>query len=133
MNNAQETMRGRDVAAPVRHVVFNGQRFLMKFNNRAARIAEDIYAEVYGRDIGYYAIISEVAIPKHRAIMAMVYAGIVASGADIAWEDFEDNFKLTDIEGISQAIHQGVIQSLPDEDPDEADDEKNVETTPTEI
>lgn len=133
MSNTQETMRGRDVAAPVQHVVFNGQRYPMKFNNRAARITEDIYADKYGHDIGYYAIINEVAIPKHRAIMAMVYAGIVAAGADVTWEDFEENFRLTDIDGVSQAIHKGVMQSLPDEDPDAEDDEKNAETTPTEI
>lgn len=128
-----ETMKGRDVAAPVEYIQYDGKRYPMKFNNRAARITEDIYADKYGRDIGYYAIISEVAIPKHRAIMAMTYAGIVAAGADIAWEDFEENFKLTDIEGVSQAIHKGVMQSLPDEDPDEGEDEKNVKATPTVI
>ena len=128
-----ETMKGRDVAAPVEYIQYNGKRYPMKFNNRAARITEDIYADKYDRDIGYYAIISEVAIPKHRAIMAMVYAGIVAAGADVTWEDFEENFKLTDIEGVSQAIHKGIMQSLPDEDPDEGEDEKNVKATPTVI
>lgn len=131
MNKAQETMRGRDVAAPVQYVAYDGQRYPMKFSNLAARIAEDVYAEKYGRDIGYYAIIGEVAIPKHRAIMAMVYAGIVAAGAEVEWDDFEDKFRLTDIEGISQAIHKGVVQSLPDEDPDTPDDGKNVGATPT--
>ena len=125
-------VRGRDVDAPVKYVTFDGQRYPMVFNNRAARITEDIYEEKYGRDIGYYGVLAEVEIPKHRAIMAMVYASIAASGAEISWEDFEANFKLTDIEGVAQAIQAGVIQSLPDEDPDADPDEKNAKATPTE-
>lgn len=124
------TMKGRDVSAPVRHITFKGQRLPMVFNNLAARITEDIYEDKYHRDIGYYGVINEMAIPKHRALMAMVYAGIVAGGADVTWEDFEENFKLGDIEGMTEAIRRAVVQSLPDEDPD--DDGKNAEATPTE-
>lgn len=131
MESTPEIMKGRDVAAPVKYVVFNGQRYPMKFNNRSARIAEDIYADKYGLDIGFYGVLAEMAIPMHRAIMAMVYAGIVASGAKVAWEDFDENFKLTDVEGVAEAIRQGVMQSLPEEDPTESKDGKNAEATPT--
>ena len=42
---SETIMKGRDVAAPVKQLTFMGQRYAMKFNNRAARIAEDIYAD----------------------------------------------------------------------------------------
>lgn len=129
MNHEKAGVRGRDVAAPIQHVTYQGERYPMKFNNKAARITEDVYEEQYGKDIGYYGVLAEVGIPKHRAIMAMVYGGIVAAGADVTWEDFEENFKLTSIESVAQAIRKGAVQSLPDEDPDEG---KNVEATPTE-
>ena len=131
MNDNISTMKGRDVAAPVKGITFKGQRYPMKFNNNAARIAEDIYADVYGKDIGYYGIMNEVAVPRHRALMALIYAGIVAGGADVTWEDFDENFRITDVDGVAQAVRSGVIQSLPDEDPDADPDEKNVQT-PTE-
>ena len=128
------TMKGRDISAPVQHVVFNGKRYPMIFNNRAARITEDIYSDVFGRDIGYYGILNEVAVPKHRAIMAVVFAGIVAAGADVTWEDFDENFKLSDVEGVTEAIRKGMIESLPDDDPDADDSEaKNTEATPMEM
>ena len=129
-----EVMKGRDISAPVQHVVFNGQRYPMIFNNRAARITEDVYSDQYGREVGYYTVLNEVAIPKHRAIMAVVYAGIVAAGADISREEFDENFKLTDIEGVTEAIRKGVLESLPDEDPEGEDPEsKNAAATPTEV
>lgn len=136
MSNSKPTTatekRGRDVAAPVQYVNFDGNRYPMLFNNRAARITEDVYEEKLGRDIGYYGVLAEAAIPKHRAIMAMVYAGIVAGGADVSWEDFEEKFQLTDIDGVLESIQKGVIQSLPDDEPGEEGDEKNPQTTPTE-
>ncbi|MBR4081346.1 MAG: hypothetical protein IKK21_06140 [Clostridia bacterium] len=128
---SETIMKGRDVAAPVKQITFMGQRYAMKFNNRAARIAEDIYADQYGADIGYYAIMAEVAMPKHRALMALIYAGIKAAGADVTWEDFDENFRITDVDGVAQAVRHGVIQSLPDEDPDGNPEEKNA-PTPTE-
>lgn len=126
-----KTIKGREVAAPVTHVTFNGQRYPMIFNNRAARIVEDIYEEKYGRDIGYYGVLAEMAVPKHRALMAMIYGAITASGAEISWEDFDENFKLSDVDGVTEAIRKGVVQSLPDED-EEDGDAKNAEATPAE-
>ena len=125
-----DTIRGRDIGAPIEHVEFRGVRVPIKFNNRAARIAEDVYASEYGRDLGYYDIIAEVAVPKHRAIMAVVYGGMVAAGSDVTWEDFDEHFRLTDVPGVSEAILRGTMASLPTDDPD--DDGKNLKATPTE-
>ncbi|MBR6571553.1 MAG: hypothetical protein IKK75_13980 [Clostridia bacterium] len=126
-------MKGRDIAAPMESVTFMGQRMPMKFNNRAALVAENVYADHFGRDIGYYAIMTEAAIPKHSALMAMIYGGIVAAGAAVAWEDFEEHFRITDVDGVSEAVHRAVLRSLPDEDPDkDPGDEKNAQTTTVE-
>lgn len=134
MSEAKVTpiIKGRDVAAPVQHVTYKGQSYPMIYNNLAARIAEDIYEEKFGRDIGYYGILDELAKPKHRAIMAIVYASLKAGGVDVDWNEFEETFSLADIEGMLDRIRNGIIQSLPDEDPDaDPEDEKNGETTPT--
>ena len=125
-----KAIRGRDMSAPIEHIDFHGERVPLKFNNRAARIAEDVYASEYGRDVGYYDIIAEVAVPKHRAIMAVVYGGMVAAGSAVTWEDFDENFHLTDVPGVSDAILRGTMASLPTDDPD--DDGKNPRATPTE-
>lgn len=118
-------VKGRDVAAPVRHIRWGGRSYPLIINNRTARICEDIYAEVYGKpEMGYYDILNELSIPKHRALMAMTYAAITAAAKDDApsWEDFDENFQLTDIEGMREALQAAVVESLPE--PEEGD-EKN--------
>ena len=125
-----EAIRGRDMGAPIESISFRGERVPLKFNNRAARIAEDVYASEYGRDVGYYDIIAEVAVPKHRAIMAVIYGAMVAAGSAVTWAEFDEHFHLTDVPGVSEAILRGTMASLPT---DEADgDGKNPQATPTE-
>lgn len=121
--------RGRDIAAPMSTIEFQGKHIPIKFSNRAARIAEDIYAEEFGCDIGYYAILAEVAVPKHRALMAVLYGAVAAAGNPISWQEFDENFHLTDVPGVAAAIRRGTMDSLPQEDPDDAG---NPEATPTE-
>lgn len=123
---SSQPIKGRDVDAPIKYINFKGQRLPLVFNNRSARIAEDIYAEKYGKDIGYYAIIAEMVIPRHRALMALIYAGITACGAQVTWEDFDDNFRLTDIDGLTQMVRNGIIDSLPEEE----DGAKNLDAAP---
>lgn len=125
-----ETIKGRDIGAPIEYIEFRGERVPLKFNNRAARIAEDIYAGEYGRDVGYYDIIAEMAVPKHRAMMAIIYGGMVAAGSAVTWEEFDEHFRLTDVPGVTETILRGTMASLPTEDPD--DDGKKLKATPTE-
>ena len=129
-NSAGPAAKGRDVAAPQRHVRFHGKSYPMIYNNTTARIAEDVYADVYGHpELGYYDVLDELAVPKHRAVMAMAYAAIRAANPEVTWEAFDAAFALTDIEGMRQAMQQAVLESLPE--PEEAgDDAKNAAAAP---
>lgn len=116
----QETIRGRDVGAPVKHITIRGTTYPLVFNNHAARIAEDVYEEAYGKDVGYHDILRALARGKYSATMALYYAALVAGGAEITWEEFDRDFKIDQIEGIREVLENGITQSLPTEDPDEA-------------
>lgn len=130
MSNKRNAGRGRDVAAPERAIIWNGKRYVLTFNNRTARLVEDIYDQHMGRgDLGYYDAMNELAVPKHRALMAFMYAAIVSGGGDVAWEDFEKDFRLDDIEGMAAAIRTAVADSLPEGSEDDA---KNAEAAPEE-
>ena len=122
MENMQN-QRGRDVSAPVTHITIDGRRYALAFNNRSARIAEDIYEQVYGKDVGYAEILAALAKFKYKAVMAMFYGAMVAGGAEIDWETFDEKFKLDSIDGIREIIAKGVIDALPkDNEGSEAED-----------
>ena len=121
-----KAIRGRDMGAPIEHIDFHGARVPLKFNNRAARIYELLCNGI----VGYYDIIAEVAVPKHRAIMAVIYGAMVAAGSAVTWAEFDEHFHLTDVPGVSEAILRGTMASLPTDDPE--DDGKNPQATPTE-
>ena len=52
MENMQKQQRARDVSAPIQFITLDGTRYKLAFTNRAARVAEDVYEQVYGRDVG---------------------------------------------------------------------------------
>ncbi len=108
-----QNQRGRDVSAPVKYIELNGQRYALAFNNKAARVAEDVYEQVYGKDTGYAEILTSLTRAKYSAIMAVFYGALVAGGTDMSWEDFDSAFKLDSIPGIKELIIKGVVDSLP--------------------
>lgn len=106
--------KGRDVSAPERYVSFDGREYRLLFNNTTARIVEDVYDQRYGHpEKGYYDVLNELAVPKHRALMAVCYAAIKAAGGDVTWDAFEESFQLSDISGLKEALQAAVIDSLP--------------------
>ena len=84
------------------------------YNNRCARICEDVYEQHYGKDLGYGQILGQLAKGKYAAIMAILYAAIVAGGCEMSFEAFDALFSLESIEGMRDLIVQAVEQSLPD-------------------
>lgn len=109
--------KGRDVSAPERYVKFGDTEYRLIFNNRTARIVEDVYDQRYGHpEKGYYDVLNELAVPKHRALMAVCYAAILVGGGQVTWEDFEDAFQLTDIQGLQEQLQSAILESLPQED-----------------
>lgn len=117
---------GRDLSVSAKHITIGGTQYTLKFNNNSARIAEDVYAEQFKKDIGYYEILEQATKLKHAALMALYYGAMVAGGTDMPWADFDDQFTLTSIEGmdaIIQAVLDGAVSSLPtptEDGPDKA-------------
>ncbi len=108
---------GRDLEAPVKYITLREDKYPLKFNNKAARIAEDVYQEIYGKpEIGYYAIIDEASHSKHRALQAIYYGALIAGGTNMDWDTFDDLFTLTSIEGVAEVIMQALSESLPPAD-----------------
>lgn len=113
MENMQKQQRARDVSAPIQFITLDGTRYKLAFTNRAARVAEDVYEQVYGRDVGYTEILKALANFKYKAVMAVFYGALIAGGAEMDWEIFDNLFKLDSIEGIREIIVQGVVDALP--------------------
>lgn len=123
----QKAERGRDVSAPVKFIELNGQRYELVFNNKAARVAEDVYEQVYGNDVGYAEILRLLTLSKYKAIMAVFYGALLAGGTDMSWEEFDEAFKLDSIPGVKEAILKGIVDALPkvEEPKDEEGEEEN--------
>lgn len=115
-NKSIQTERGRDVSAPLTHITLNGQRYPLAFTNQAARVAEDVYESVYGKDVGYAEILVALGKFKYKAVMAVFYGALVAGGADMSWEDFDATFKLDSVDSIRDIIVKGVTDALPKPD-----------------
>lgn len=115
MNN----QRGRDVSAPITHITLNGTRYKLAFTNMAARVAEDVYEQQYGQDMGYANILAALTKFKYKAVMAMFYGALIAGGTSMSWDEFDAAFKLDSIDGIRDIILKGVADSLPKADASE--------------
>lgn len=113
MENVQKQQRARDISAPIQFITLDGQRYKLAFTNRAARVAEDVYEQVYGRDVGYTEILKALSNFKYKAVMAVFFGALIAGGAEMDWETFDNLFKLDSIEGIREIIVQGVVDALP--------------------
>ena len=118
-----QNQRGRDMSAPITHITLNGPRYKLAFTNMAARVAEDVYEQQYGQDVGYADILAALTKFKYKAVMAMLYGALIAGGTSMSWDEFDAAFKLDSIDGIRDIILKGVVDSLPkaDEAKDEAE------------
>lgn len=116
-----QNQRGRDMSAPITHITLNGTRYKLAFTNMAARVAEDVYEQQYGQDVGYADILAALTKFKYKAVMAMLYGALIAGGTSMSWDEFDAAFKLDSIDGIRDIILKGVVDSLPKAD--EAKDE----------
>ena len=78
--------RGRDMSAPITHITLNGTRYKLAFTNMAARVAEDVYEQQYGQDVGYANILAALTKFKYKAVMAMLYGALIAGGTSMRWD-----------------------------------------------
>ena len=111
-----QNQKGRDMAAPVNEITLDGKRYALVFSNKAARVAEDVYEQQYGQDVGYADVLAALTKFKYKAVMAVFYGALVAGGTDMSWDEFDATFKLDSIPGIREIITKGVVDALPNAD-----------------
>ncbi len=107
-------VRGRDLAQPAQTVTLSGVQYLLKWGNMQARIAENVYEEQYGRDVDYMVILTELQQQKHRAIQACIYGALIAGGASMPWEEFDETFSYAAIDQLREAALKAVLDTLPE-------------------
>jgi len=109
--------KGRDLAAPAQQLTLDGVQYKLVFNNRAARIAEDVYEDVYKRpDKGYFDILGDAGKGRYAAMQALYYGALIAGGAEMTFAEFDSRFSLGSVEGVSEIIMRELSKSLPPED-----------------
>lgn len=106
-------VRGRDLAQPAQTITLNGVQYPLKWGNMQARVAETVYEEQYGRDVDYMVILSELQLQKHRAIQACIYGALIAGGASMSWEDFDETFSYAAIDQLREAALKAILDTLP--------------------
>lgn len=116
MNNKNGTnaVRGRDLVQPAQTVTLDGVQYHLKWGNKQARITEQVYEEQYGRDVEYMQIMADLKREKHRAMEACIYGAMIAGGAQMDFDTFEELFTYDAIDQLRDTVRQSVLDTLPD-------------------
>lgn len=117
MANNKKQPRGRELRAPVQTMEFNGREYKVRFDMNAFRIAEDVFEIYFHQDVNFAEIALRLTKGKLGAIMAVYYAALVSGGAEVTWDEFAHNFKLTDIPGVRDKLTELLADALPDPEP----------------
>lgn len=113
----KQNVRGRDLTAPTQKMEFDGREYTLRFDMNCFRIAEDVYEEQYGKDRNFAEIAIELTKGRLGAVMAVYYAAMISGGAELAWEEFSEKFRLTDIPGVRDKLTVMLSDALPDPEP----------------
>lgn len=114
MPTTKRVTHGRDLSAPKKTIIVHGVPYDLKFNNRAYRIAEDVYSDEYARDAGFMQIVEEAQKGKMRALVALFFAVAKAGGSDIGFEEFEELFDPNTLTANVHTVLAGVSESMPE-------------------
>lgn len=107
-------MRGRDLVQPAQTVTLDGVQYRLKWGNKQARITEQVYEEQYGRDVEYMQIMEDLKKQKHRALEACIYGAMIAGGAEMDFDRFDELFSYDAIDQLRDVVRQSVLDTLPD-------------------
>lgn len=114
MADHQQIVRGHDLVQPAQTVTMDGTTYRLKWGNKQARITEEVYEQQFGMDVEYMQIMSELQRQKHRALQACVYGALIAGGADMDWETFDELFSYDCIDQLRDAVRDAILDTLPD-------------------
>lgn len=106
-------VRGRDLVQPAQMVTLDGVQYRLKWGNKQARITEQVYEEQYGRDVEYMQIMADLKMQKHRALEACIYGAMIAGGAQMDFDRFEELFTYDSIDQLRDVVRQSVLDTLP--------------------
>lgn len=112
--NGTNAVRGRDLVQPAQTVTLDGVQYHLKWGNKQARITEQVYEEQYGRDVEYMQIMADLKREKHRAMEACIYGAMIAGGAQMDFDTFEELFTYDAIDQLRDTVRQSVLDTLPD-------------------
>lgn len=121
-------VRGQDLDAPTKEITIDGKTYPLRFNNRCIRVAEDVYAEQYGKEVNFGAIIRDLGAAKLNAIMAVYYAAMIAGGNKMTWEEFDEKFTIASLPGVHELVMQAVAEAMPKSENKEEADQKDPQT-----
>ncbi|MCR4622108.1 MAG: hypothetical protein K5663_08510 [Clostridiales bacterium] len=118
--------KGRDLGPQILRLKWRGEELELKFSNDSLRIAEDVYDEIYRKsECDWTAILMDLSKGKSGAIMAVYFGALKGRLRDLSWDEFSDNFRLTDIPEVSEQLAKAVDASLPDAEQDGQAEPKN--------
>lgn len=109
-----EKIMARDMSAPRKTIVVNGQEYTLAFDCNTLRICEDVYEDHYKRQKNFAEIADELARNRLGAIMAILYASLISGGADLSWQQYTEWFRLENLSSISESLVAGITEALPE-------------------
>lgn len=127
---AQKMVRAQDVDAPEQVLTLNGCRYRLRYDNRSARIAEQVMSNEMGEVVGFLDIVDRMLKGSYTATMAIFYGAVcsyqhMSGEARMDWDEFDDQFDYSCIPGVQERVMAAVADYLPavkDDEVPEADD-----------
>lgn len=119
-----ETMTAELITAPVIEIQIMGEKRELRFDNRAAMMAERYWRETTGQRVSYFFILGEVNSRTYGGLMAVAYGALAsaemrrnlsrtAPKAITSARAFEEGVGFDEILGAMEEIRTAVDSSLP--------------------
>lgn len=72
-------------------VMLNGKEYGLNFDCMCLAYAEDVYGQVYGREVNVGRVIVDLLNGKLQAVMAFTYGALKCAKPELSWETFSKN------------------------------------------
>lgn len=120
---ARPNVRAQDVDAPEQVLTLNGERYRLRYDNRSARVAEQVIFDETGEIVGFLDIVDRMLKGQYTATMAIFYGAVCshqrAAGEPIMdWDEFDDHFDYSCIPGVQEHVMAAVADYLPEPEGD---------------
>ena len=121
-----EIMTAELITAPVIEAVLLGEKHELRFDNRAAMMAERYWRETTGQRVSWFFILGELNARTYGGTMAAAYGGLASATMHrnlsrkrpeqvISCRAFEEGASMNEILACMEDVRQAVEESLPRE------------------